>query len=142
MNRGNVSLVNLVNHLKMLWFAGKNEVVYEHLLETRLHIRRCVICEGHQRHLVGKARDRPPPLVAKIGDTEAHRLLKLLKYFAPIYDYEIPPTSLLREFFGGSSLTILINDGLPYIVHNIEVRRRESALHVSVIPTIRKAMPN
>ena len=35
--------------------------------------------------------------------TEAHRLLKLLKYFAPIYDYEIPPTSLLREFLGGSS---------------------------------------
>lgn len=35
--------------------------------------------------------------------TEAHRLLKLLKYFVPIYDHEIPPTSLLREFLGGSS---------------------------------------
>lgn len=35
--------------------------------------------------------------------TEAHRLLKFLKYFIPIHDHEIPPTSLLREFLGGSS---------------------------------------
>jgi uridine kinase len=35
--------------------------------------------------------------------TEAHRLLKFLNYFTPIYDREIPPTSLLREFVGGSS---------------------------------------
>ena len=35
--------------------------------------------------------------------TEAHRLLKFLKYFVPIHAHEIPPTSLLREFLGGSS---------------------------------------
>ncbi len=35
--------------------------------------------------------------------TEANRLLKFLRYFTPIYDREIPPTSLLREFLGGSS---------------------------------------
>ena len=35
--------------------------------------------------------------------TEAHRLLKFLKYFKPILEREIPPTSLLREFLGGSS---------------------------------------
>jgi uridine kinase len=35
--------------------------------------------------------------------TETHRLLKFLNYFAPIQDREIPPTSLLREFVGGSS---------------------------------------
>ncbi len=35
--------------------------------------------------------------------TEAHRLLKFLKYFNPIHEHEIPPTSLLREFLGGSS---------------------------------------
>ncbi|MDL2291771.1 nucleoside kinase [Bacteroides sp. OttesenSCG-928-F21] len=34
---------------------------------------------------------------------EAYRLLKFLKYFVPIQDKEIPPTSLLREFLGGSS---------------------------------------
>ncbi|NDV63753.1 nucleoside kinase [Bacteroides sp. 224] len=34
---------------------------------------------------------------------EAYRLLKFIKYFTPIQDKEIPPTSLLREFLGGSS---------------------------------------
>jgi uridine kinase len=34
---------------------------------------------------------------------EAYRLLKFIKYFVPIQDKEIPPTSLLREFLGGSS---------------------------------------
>ena len=35
--------------------------------------------------------------------TEAHRLLKFLQYFVPVPEKEIPPTSLLREFVGGSS---------------------------------------
>ena len=34
---------------------------------------------------------------------EAYRLLKFIKYFIPLQDKEIPPTSLLREFLGGSS---------------------------------------
>ncbi len=35
--------------------------------------------------------------------SEAYRLLKFIKFFIPIQDKEIPPTSLLREFLGGSS---------------------------------------
>ena len=35
--------------------------------------------------------------------TEAHRLIKFLQYFVAIPEKEIPPTSLLREFVGGSS---------------------------------------
>lgn len=35
--------------------------------------------------------------------SEAYRLLKFIKYFVPVQDNEIPPTSLLREFLGGSS---------------------------------------
>jgi len=35
--------------------------------------------------------------------SEAHRLLKFLSYFNYINDRELPPTSLLREFLGGSS---------------------------------------
>lgn len=35
--------------------------------------------------------------------SEAYRLLKFLKYFRPIPNRSIPPTSLLREFLGGSS---------------------------------------
>ena len=34
---------------------------------------------------------------------EAHRLLRFIHYFTPVPDKEIPPTSLLREFVGGSS---------------------------------------
>ena len=34
---------------------------------------------------------------------EAYRLLKFLRYFNYITDKELPPTSLLREFLGGSS---------------------------------------
>lgn len=35
--------------------------------------------------------------------SEAYRLLKFLSYFNYITDRELPPTSLLREFLGGSS---------------------------------------
>ena len=34
---------------------------------------------------------------------EAHRLLKFIHYFIPVSDKEIPPTSIMREFLGGSS---------------------------------------
>ena len=34
---------------------------------------------------------------------EAHRLLKFIHYFLPVSDKEIPPTSIMREFLGGSS---------------------------------------
>lgn len=35
--------------------------------------------------------------------SEAHRLLKFIHYFTAVSDKQIPPTSLLREFLGGSS---------------------------------------
>ena len=35
--------------------------------------------------------------------SEAHRLLKFIHFFLPISDKEIPPTSIMREFVGGSS---------------------------------------
>jgi uridine kinase len=37
--------------------------------------------------------------------SESNRLLKFLSYFKTIDDAEIPPTSLIREFLGGSSFT-------------------------------------
>lgn len=48
------------------------------------------------------------PILAQVQQnspaySEAHRLLKFLNYFNPIADSDIPSTSLLREFFGGSS---------------------------------------
>ena len=41
--------------------------------------------------------------------SEAHRLLKFIHYFLPISDKEIPPTSIMREFVGGSSFSNLTN---------------------------------
>ena len=35
--------------------------------------------------------------------SEAHRLLKFIHFFIPVDDKEIPPTSIMREFLGGSS---------------------------------------
>ena len=35
--------------------------------------------------------------------SEAHRLLKFIHYFLPVSDKEIPLTSIMREFLGGSS---------------------------------------
>ncbi|MCR4604342.1 MAG: nucleoside kinase [Prevotella sp.] len=35
--------------------------------------------------------------------SEAHRLLKFIRFFIPVSDQEIPPTSIMREFVGGSS---------------------------------------
>jgi uridine kinase len=48
------------------------------------------------------------PLLAQVPENskeyaEAYRLLKFLRYIRPIPDTQIPPTSLLREFLGGSS---------------------------------------
>ncbi len=38
-----------------------------------------------------------------VEHAEAYRLLKFLRYIHPITEDQIPPTSLLREFLGGSS---------------------------------------
>ena len=35
---------------------------------------------------------------------EVHRLMKFLSYFTPVSDKDVPATSLLRSFIGGSSL--------------------------------------
>lgn len=37
--------------------------------------------------------------------SEACRLRRFMEYFLPVPDHDIPPTSLLREFLGGSSFT-------------------------------------
>jgi len=50
------------------------------------------------------------PLLKTVSESqpefsESNRLLGFLSYFKPIDDLEIPPTSLIREFLGGSSFT-------------------------------------
>ena len=53
-------------------------------------------------------KDYVEPILRKVPNncpeySEAHRLLRFLAYFVSVPDKEIPPTSLLREFLGGSS---------------------------------------
>ena len=53
-------------------------------------------------------RAKAEPILREVPDTdpeyaEARRLLKFLDNFIPVEPDEIPPTSLLREFIGGSS---------------------------------------
>lgn len=55
-------------------------------------------------------RNHAEPILATVPKNcpeyaEAHRLFRFLNYFIPVSDKEIPPTSLLREFLGGSSFT-------------------------------------
>ena len=50
------------------------------------------------------------PLLEQVPESapehaEAYRLLKFLRYIKPIPETQIPPTSLLREFLGGSSFS-------------------------------------
>lgn len=53
-------------------------------------------------------KDYVEPVLRKVPNrcpeySEAHRLLRFLNYFVSVQDKELSPTSLLREFLGGSS---------------------------------------
>lgn len=53
-------------------------------------------------------KDYVEPVLRKVPNrcpeySESHRLLRFLNYFVSVQDKELPPTSLLREFLGGSS---------------------------------------
>lgn len=53
-------------------------------------------------------RDKVMPVLEQVPQrapeySEAYRLMKFLKYFVPVATDQLPPTSLLREFLGGSS---------------------------------------
>ncbi|HDP75006.1 MAG TPA: nucleoside kinase [Bacteroidales bacterium] len=50
------------------------------------------------------------PIIQEVPPTrpeydEAQRLLKFLSYFTPISEHEVPPTSIIREFLGGSTFS-------------------------------------
>ena len=53
-------------------------------------------------------KDNVEPILRKVKNncpeySEAYRLRRFLEYFTSVQDRELPPTSLLREFLGGSS---------------------------------------
>lgn len=57
---------------------------------------------------LGVIRTQVLPILEQVNEcapeyTEARRLRKMISYFLPVPDEQVPPTSLLREFAGGSS---------------------------------------
>lgn len=53
-------------------------------------------------------KEKVEPILRRVQENkpeyaEAFRLLRFLEYFLPIQDKDLPPTSLVREFLGGSS---------------------------------------
>ena len=57
------------------------------------------ILKGHLIPILEQVKENRPEY------SEAYRLHKFLQYFESIPDNDLPPTSLLREFLGGSSFT-------------------------------------
>jgi uridine kinase len=55
------------------------------------------VIKGHASPLLKQVKENTPEY------SEAVRLLIFISYFDPIPEEEIPPTSVLREFLGGSS---------------------------------------
>ena len=55
------------------------------------------VLKSHLCPILERVRENQP------GYSEAYRLLKFLQYFESVPDNNLPPTSLLREFLGGSS---------------------------------------
>ena len=55
------------------------------------------ILKGHLIPILEQVKENRPEY------SEAYRLIKFLQYFETIPDDDLPPTSLLREFLGGSS---------------------------------------
>ncbi len=67
-----------------------------------------VIFNSAMLYELSALRVQAEPLLRQVREidptySEAHRLLKFLQFFEPIPCHLMPPTSLLREFLGGSS---------------------------------------
>lgn len=82
--------------------AGEEKWIlpFQHLADAQLNTALCFE--------IGAIKLQVVPLLEAVPATsavysEAQRLLSLLQPFTPLPDDDIPPTSLLREFLGGSS---------------------------------------
>ena len=56
-----------------------------------------IILKSHLMPILEQVKENCPEY------SEAYRLHKFLQYFESVPDNDLPPTSLLREFLGGSS---------------------------------------
>lgn len=81
---------------------GEEKNIFPHQEQADVMFNSALIYE------LGVLKKQAEPLLREIRESdekyaEAKRLLKFLSYFHPVPDKEIPPTSILREFLGGSS---------------------------------------
>ena len=82
--------------------AGENKWIFPYQENTDAMFNTAMLYE------LAAIKTQAEPLLELVPEnceeySEAYRLLKFLKYFKPIPYRQLPPTSLLREFLGGSS---------------------------------------
>ncbi len=82
--------------------AGENKWIFPYQEEADAMFNSALLFE------LAVIRNQALPILEQVPEnvpeySEAYRLRKFLRYFTPMPDKEIPPTSLLREFVGGSS---------------------------------------
>lgn len=82
--------------------AGENKWIYPYQEHADVMFNSALLFE------LAVIRDRAIPLLEQVPEnvseySEAYRLRKFLRYFVSMPSFQIPPTSLLREFLGGSS---------------------------------------
>ena len=82
--------------------AGEKKWIFPYQENADAMFNTAMMCE------LAVIRQRAEPLLEQVPEnadeySEAYRLRKFLKYITPIPDEKLPPTSLLREFLGGSS---------------------------------------
>ena len=82
--------------------AGENKWIFSYQENADVMFNSAMLFE------LAVIKQQAEPLLEQVPEnceeySEAYRLLKFLNYFKPIPNTDIPPTSLLREFLGGSS---------------------------------------
>ena len=82
--------------------AGENKWIFPYQENADVMFNTALLFE------LATIKTQAAPLLEQVPENveehaEAYRLLKFLKYIYPIPDQQLPPTSLLREFLGGSS---------------------------------------
>lgn len=82
--------------------AGENNWIFPYQEHADIMFNSALLFE------LAVIREQAIPLLEQVPEnvseySEAYRLRKFLRYFVPMPSLQIPPTSLLREFLGGSS---------------------------------------
>ena len=82
--------------------AGENKWIFPYQENADVTFNSAMLFE------LAVIKQQAEPLLEQVPEnceeySEAYRLRKFLKYFQPVPNRDIPPTSLLREFLGGSS---------------------------------------